>query len=107
KPSLTELKTAVLELDPQQAEIIARSEAQGELSLALRSVSEAGDANPADDMPALATLSEVPNSVEMYKQGVRFILSCEPRCDTVLQTVNAPFPLVVRDVGIDNSASNR
>lgn len=107
RPSLTELKTAVLELDPQQAEIVARSETQGELSLALRSIGEAADASAADEMPALASLSEVPSSVEMYKQGVRFIFSCEPRCDTVLQTVNAPFPLVIRDVGIDKSASNR
>jgi pilus assembly protein CpaB len=105
-PSVSEPETAVLELDPQQAEIVARSEAQGELSLALRSVSEAGGGT-ADDRPVIAALPEIPNSVEMYKQGIRFLMSCEPRCDPVLQMVNVPFPLVVRDVGIETPAQKK
>jgi pilus assembly protein CpaB len=107
KPSLSELETAVLELDPQQAEVIARSEAQGELSLALRSLGEDDGGNPNREKPALAALTEIPNSVEVYKQGVRFLFSCEPRCDSVLQLVNAPFPLVVRDVGLPAAAPQR
>jgi pilus assembly protein CpaB len=102
--SLTELETAVLEIDPEQAEIVARSEAQGELSLALRSL---GETSTTDERPALASAVEAPNSVEIFKQGVRGIFSCEPRCDPVVQLGNAPFPLIVRDVGLANARPNR
>jgi pilus assembly protein CpaB len=105
--SLPDVETAVLEIDPQQAEVVARSESQGELSLALRSLGDAGNGNSSDDRPALASLTEAPNSVEVFKQGVRFIYSCEPRCDPVLQMGNSPFPLVVRDVGLANTAPIR
>jgi pilus assembly protein CpaB len=105
--SLSDLQTALLELNPLQAEIVARAEAQGELSLALRSFGEISNGDTADDMPALANLTEIPNSVEIFKGGVRFIYSCEPRCESALQLVNSPFPLIVRDVGIDPSATKR
>jgi pilus assembly protein CpaB len=107
KPSIDEIETAVLELDQQQAEVVARAETQGELSLALRSIADDGSADGADDMPQLASLTEIPNSVDVYKQGIRLIFSCEPRCDPALQLVNAPFPLVVRDVGIPTAAPQR
>jgi pilus assembly protein CpaB len=105
--SLPDVETAVLEIDPQQAEVIARSESQGELSLALRSLGDVGNGNSSDDRPALASLTEAPNSVEIFKQGLRSIYSCEPRCDPVLQMGNSPFPLVVRDVGLGQTAPNR
>jgi pilus assembly protein CpaB len=105
--SLPDIETAVLELDPKQAEVVARSESQGELSLALRSLGDAGNGSSSDDRPALASLTEAPNSVEIFKQGIRSIYSCEPRCDPVLQMGNSPFPLVVRDVGFANTAPTR
>lgn len=97
---------AVLELDPQQAEIIARSEEQGELDLALRSLApEAG--SPNEDRPRLAAATAAPDSVEIYKRGIRFQYSCDPQCDPVLGNKNSPFPLVIRDNGIGQSPSNR
>ncbi|MCA3573045.1 MAG: Flp pilus assembly protein CpaB [Aestuariivirga sp.] len=106
KPSIEDIETAVLELDQQQAEAVARAETQGELSLALRSIADDSE-DGANDMPQLAAMTEIPNSVEVYKQGIRLIFSCEPRCDPALQFVNAPFPLVVRDVGIPTAAPQR
>jgi pilus assembly protein CpaB len=105
--SLPDIETAVLELDLQQAEVVARSESQGELSLALRALGDAGNGSSSDDRPALASHTEAPNSVEIFKQGLRSIYSCEPRCDPVLQMGNSPFPLVVRDVGFANTAPIR
>jgi pilus assembly protein CpaB len=104
-PAFTDLQTAVLELSPEQAELVARAETQGELSLALRSFGETGDS--AEEKPQVAEISEIPNSVSVFRQGVRFIMSCEPECDQALQLVNAPFPLVVRDVGAIEHSSNR
>ncbi|MFN4141803.1 Flp pilus assembly protein CpaB [Aestuariivirga sp.] len=51
KVTVAEGKTAVLELDPQQAEVITKVEAAGELSLALRSIAEGGDAGLTDEKP--------------------------------------------------------
>ncbi|WP_395660398.1 Flp pilus assembly protein CpaB [Aestuariivirga sp.] len=106
EPSIQKPTIAVLELDPQQAEIIARSEEQGELDLALRSLAPE-DGSPSDDRPRLAAATASPNSVEVYKRGVRFQFSCNPQCDPVLGNINAPFPLVVRDNGVGQSPSNR
>ncbi len=102
--SFTDLTTAVLELDPVQAEIVARAEAQGELSLALRSLGETADG---DQRPQLASQVEAPNSVAVFKQGVRLVLSCDPICDPVLQNVNAPFPAVLQDVGLGNTQRDK
>ena len=97
---------AVLELDPQQAEIVAGAEKQGELDLSLRNIaSENGSSG--EDRPRLAALTEAPNAVEIYKQGFRFQFSCDPHCDPILANINAPFPLVVRDVGVGQPPSNR
>jgi pilus assembly protein CpaB len=104
-PAFTDLQTAVLELSPEQAELVSRAETQGELSLALRSFSESGDGT--DEKPQIADISEIPNSVSVYRQGARVILSCEPDCEQALQLVNAPFPLVVRDVGATDNSPNR
>jgi pilus assembly protein CpaB len=103
--SITGLATAVLELDPQQAEVVARSEAQGELSLALRALD---DAKPeTDDRPEFAQLTQSPNSIEVFRQGIRSLYSCEPSCDPVLQMGNAPFPLIVKDDGLVTATANR
>lgn len=97
---------AVLELDPQQAELVARSQEQGELNLTLRSIAPK-DGDPGEDRPRLAAMTEAPNGVEVYKQGFRFQYSCDPHCDPVLGNINAPFPLVIRDNGIGQSPANR
>ena len=54
KVTVTEGKTAVLELDPQQSEVITKVEAAGELSLALRSIAEGGDGGVQDTRPVLS-----------------------------------------------------
>jgi pilus assembly protein CpaB len=54
KVTVTEGKTAVLELDPLQSEVITKVEAAGELSLALRSIAEGGDAGVKDTKPVLS-----------------------------------------------------
>ncbi|WP_373505937.1 Flp pilus assembly protein CpaB [Aestuariivirga sp.] len=54
KVTVTEGKTAVLELDPQQSEVITKVEAAGELSLALRSIAEGGDSGVQDTRPVLS-----------------------------------------------------
>jgi pilus assembly protein CpaB len=54
KVVVTEGKTATLELDPQQSEVIAQVESTGELSLALRSIAEADGKKMEDMKPELA-----------------------------------------------------
>lgn len=105
-PAFSDLQTAVIEVDPRMAELVTRSESQGELSLALRSVA---DSNPGDEeqRPEFATLSEIPDSVFIFRPTGQFVFSCEPNCEPALQLVNAPFPLVVRDVGVAESSPNR
>lgn len=105
-PAFRDLQTAVIELEPRQAELVARSESQGELSLALRSVADS-NLGDKEQRPEFATLSEIPNSVSIFRPEGQFIFSCEPNCAPALQQVNAPFPLVVRDVGIAESSPNR
>lgn len=52
-PALPGGRTAVLELEPQQAEILTQLQAVGGLSLVLRSLAEGGDAG-VEEKPALA-----------------------------------------------------
>lgn len=54
KVTVTEGKTALLELDPEQSEVITKVEAAGELALALRSIAEGGDQGVKDVKPVLA-----------------------------------------------------
>jgi len=54
KVTVTEGKTATLELDPQQTEVITMVESAGELSLALRSIAENGDGGLRDTGPKLS-----------------------------------------------------
>ena len=55
KVTVTEGKTAVLELDPLQSEVITMVESAGELSLALRSIAESGDQGLQDAKPILSS----------------------------------------------------
>lgn len=54
KVTVPEGRTAVLELDPRQTEIITKAEALGELSLALRALAEGGEAGLKDAKPELS-----------------------------------------------------
>lgn len=47
-------KTALLELDPRQTEVISKAEKEGTLSLALRSIAEGGDRGMGDTTPVLS-----------------------------------------------------
>ena len=55
-------KTATLELEPKQSEILALVESSGQLSLALRSLADAGDKKLGDDGPKVS---------EQYARGSR------------------------------------
>jgi pilus assembly protein CpaB len=52
--TVTEGKTATLELDPRETEVISMIESAGELSLALRSIAENGDKGMDDGGPKLS-----------------------------------------------------
>jgi pilus assembly protein CpaB len=54
KVTVTEGKTATVELDPFQTEVITMIESAGEISLALRSIAEGGDAGLPDTGPKLS-----------------------------------------------------
>jgi pilus assembly protein CpaB len=58
--TVTEGKTATLELDPRQIEVLSMVESAGELSLALRSIAEGTDAGMGDGIPIVA---------DKYKNG--------------------------------------
>lgn len=61
KLSVDEPETAVLELDPKQAEMVTMADGAGDLSLALRSLAEGGDAGLTDQRPALGQAFRGPN----------------------------------------------
>lgn len=103
--SLPDLETAVVEVDMQQAEVLARSDSQGELSLALRSLGEA--ASEGEDRPQFAALTRSSDVSEIFKNGARFMVNCNPRCDPILQAGNSPFPLIVSDDGVTQPPVNR
>lgn len=71
KVTVTEGKTAVLELDPLQSEVITKVEAAGELSLALRSIAEGGDMGVQDTRPVL---SEAFSGKKKSADGERMIV---------------------------------
>jgi pilus assembly protein CpaB len=54
KVTVAEGKTAVIEVDPFQSEVITMVESAGELSLSLRSIAESGDSGIIDAKPVLA-----------------------------------------------------
>lgn len=53
-PAVRKLRTATLEVTPEQARVLARVQSIGELNLALRSLAERGDGELKDEMPRLA-----------------------------------------------------
>ena len=59
-PGIPDSRTAVVEVEPEQAEVLARIESAGELSLALRSIAAQGDGGDSNQRPVLA---------EAYRQG--------------------------------------
>lgn len=79
--TVPEGRTAVLELDPYQTEIITKAEALGELSLSLRSLAEGGPGGLKDARPELS--SAFKGKEEKPKSG----------------------PLIVR-YGVESSVSN-
>jgi pilus assembly protein CpaB len=97
-PGLDQLKTAVLELDPDQAEIVALSEAQGEISLILRSIQELAGADPASQRPEFApAATEDPSSISLFTPSGDIEYSCEGNCIPRARGLNSPFPLTFRD----------
>ena len=71
KVTVTEGKTATVELDPAQTEVITMVESAGELSLALRSIAENGDNGSMDTGPKL---SENFNKKKRAREGDRLIV---------------------------------
>ncbi len=56
KAAVADMRTATLEVTPEQARVLARVQAMGELSLALRSQAERQNAGAEDQMPRLAPM---------------------------------------------------
>ena len=56
KAAVADLRTATLEVTPEQARVLARVQAIGELSLALRSLAERQNAGASEAMPRLSPL---------------------------------------------------
>jgi pilus assembly protein CpaB len=72
--TVAEGKTATLELTPDQSEVIAKIEASGELSLALRSISESDSKSLVDDKPVLSeAFVKGPN--KRVERGITYIRS--------------------------------
>lgn len=93
--SLTDLQTAVLELTPDQAETVVLSEAQGEISLTLRSIQETADgSNPEPKFTAAATDD---TGMTKFSPRVQIDYSCLYDCLATVKGLNAPFPLTFRD----------
>jgi len=65
-------KTATLELDPQQAEVLTMAESTGQLTLLLRSLADRGDSELGDDGPRLAErfAKGRRGEISLYKYGV-------------------------------------
>lgn len=67
-------KTATLELEPKQAEVLAKVETSGQLTLSLRSIADSGSKELGDDVPKLspqyAKGGGTGNAVKVYRYGV-------------------------------------
>jgi pilus assembly protein CpaB len=72
--TVAEGKTATLELTPDQSEVVAKIEASGELSLALRSIAESDGKTLADDKPVLAE-AYAKGPSKKVERGVTYIRS--------------------------------
>ena len=70
-------KTATVELDPKQAEILALVESSGQLTLALRSLADQGDSALGDDGPRLAerfVRGERNAEVAIFRYGIKSMI---------------------------------
>ena len=66
-------KTATLELEPRQAEVLAMAETGGQLTLALRSLADNGDSALGDDRPMLAgryVKGKRSGTISVFRYGV-------------------------------------
>ena len=68
-------KTATLELKPRQAEVLAKVETSGQLTLSLRSIADSGSKKLGDDGPKLspqyAKGGGTGNAIKIYRYGVK------------------------------------
>ena len=67
-------KTATLELEPKQAEVLAKVETTGQLTLILRSLADLGTKKMGDDGPTLApqyAKGGSGNEVKVYRYGIK------------------------------------
>jgi pilus assembly protein CpaB len=70
-------KTATVELDPRQAEILAMVESSGQLTLALRSLADQGDSALGDDGPRLAEhyiRGGRADEVAVFRYGIKSVI---------------------------------
>lgn len=70
KSSMPELRTAVLEVFPEQAEAIAEAQAHGEVQLVLRSIAEAEKEGHSDAKPVSTPIPPKPRDVVILRYGV-------------------------------------
>ncbi|VAW03364.1 Flp pilus assembly protein RcpC/CpaB [hydrothermal vent metagenome] len=68
-------KTATLELEPRQAEVLAKVETSGQLILTLRSIADSGSKKMGDDGPRLspqyAKGGGTGNAIKIYRYGIK------------------------------------
>jgi pilus assembly protein CpaB len=70
-------KTATVELDPKQTEVLAMVESSGQLTLALRSLADQGDSALGDDGPKLAehyTTGGRADEVAVFRFGIKSLV---------------------------------
>jgi pilus assembly protein CpaB len=70
-------KTATVELDPKQTEVLAMVESSGQLTLALRSLADGGDSSLGDDQPVLAERfikGERAAEVAVFRYGIKSVV---------------------------------
>ena len=70
-------KTATVELDPKQTEVLAMVESSGQLTLALRSLADQGDSALGDDGPLLAehyTTGGRADEVAVFRFGIKSVV---------------------------------
>lgn len=93
--SLPDLQTAVLELDPEQAEAVTLAEAQGEITLTLRSIQEMAGGN--DARPQFTTAATDDTGMSKFSPRGQRDYSCLYDCLPTVKGLNSPFPLTFRD----------
>ncbi len=71
KAAEAQLRTATLEVLPEQAKVLARVQNEGELTLILRSLAEVGESDLADDVPRLSPVFAKSRSgnIRLFRYG--------------------------------------